>query len=144
MLAHDPASQCRASFPATLALPFAPGRNALGSAAPPEPAVITIVFDLIREILRIYAWIVILAAIFQTLSAFGVLDTRNRFVWMIGDFLYRATEPVLRPIRRVLPNLGGIDFSPWIICVVIWWVLLPLVFKLEVAIVYGNTGALLF
>jgi YggT family protein len=106
--------------------------------------VITIVFDVIREILRIYFWIVILAAIFMTLSSFGVLDTRNRVVWMIGDFLYRATEPVLRPIRRILPNFGGIDFSPWIVCLIIQLVLIPVVVRVEYAIVYGNTSALLF
>jgi YggT family protein len=106
--------------------------------------VITIVFNVILEVLRIYFWIVILAAIFQTLASFGVLDTRNRLVWTIGDFLYRATEPVLRPIRRILPNLGGIDFSPWIVCLLIQLVLIPIVVRIELAIVYGNTGALLF
>ena len=105
---------------------------------------ITIVFNVILEVLRIYFWIVILAAIFQTLASFGVLDTRNRLVWTIGDFLYRATEPVLRPIRRILPNLGGIDFSPWIVCLLIQLVLIPIVGRIELAIVYGNTGALLF
>ena len=105
---------------------------------------ITIVFNVIIEVLKIYFWIVILAAIFQTLASFGVLDTRNRLVWMIGDFLYRATEPVLRPIRRILPNLGGIDFSPWIVCLLIQLVLIPIVVRVEAAIVFGNTGALLF
>src|SRR3546814_17111122 len=46
------------------------------------------------------------------LVAFNVVNTSNRFVYAIGDFLYRITEPALRPIRRVLPNLGGIDISP--------------------------------
>ncbi len=45
----------------------------------------------------------------------GVLDTRNRIVWTIGDFLYRITEPALRPIRNLLPNFGGIDISPLIL-----------------------------
>ncbi len=49
------------------------------------------------------------------LAAFGVLDTRNRIVWTIGDFLYRITEPALRPIRNVLPNFGNIDISPVIL-----------------------------
>jgi len=106
--------------------------------------VITIIFNVVLEVLKIYFWIVILAAIFQTLASFGVLDTRNRIVWTIGDVLYRATEPVLRPIRRVLPNLGGIDFSPWIVCLLIQLVLIPLVVRVEAAIVFGNTGALLF
>ena len=49
------------------------------------------------------------------LASFGVLDTRNRIVWTIGDFLYRITEPALRPIRNLLPNFGGIDISPIIL-----------------------------
>ena len=69
---------------------------------------------------------------------FGVLDTRNRIVWTIGDFLYRITEPVLRPIRNMLPNLGGIDHQPdgsWSCCIQI--AVLPLLFKLHAAITYG-------
>src|SRR5579875_104750 len=72
-------------------------------------------FWLLDELLSQYIWAVILAAIFSLLAAFGVLDTRNRIVWTIGDFLYRLTEPALRPIRSVLPNLGGIDISPLIL-----------------------------
>jgi YggT family protein len=49
------------------------------------------------------------------LAAFGVLDTRNRLVWSIGDFLYRVTEPALRPIRNILPSFGSIDISPLIL-----------------------------
>jgi YggT family protein len=40
------------------------------------------------------------------------VNTRNQFVAIVGDVLYRLTEPVLRPIRRILPNLGGLDLSP--------------------------------
>ena len=52
---------------------------------------------------------------FSILTSFGVLDTRNRLVWTVGDFLYRITEPALRPIRNLLPNFGGIDISPIIL-----------------------------
>ncbi|HYZ20672.1 MAG TPA: YggT family protein, partial [Rhodopila sp.] len=69
-------------------------------------------FWLVDEVLSLYAWAVILAAVFSMLAAFGVLDTRNRVVWTVGDFLYRITEPALRPIRRVLPSFGNIDISP--------------------------------
>lgn len=72
-------------------------------------------FWLISQIIRLYTWAVILAAVFSILAAFGILDTRNRVVWTIGDFLDRLTEPALRPIRRFLPNLGGIDVSPLIL-----------------------------
>ena len=72
-------------------------------------------FWLIDRLISLYTWAVILAAVFSMLASFGVLDTRNRFVWMIGDFLYRITEPALRPIRNLLPNFGGIDISPVIL-----------------------------
>ena len=60
-------------------------------------------------------WAVILAALFSLLVGFNVLDTRNRAVWTIGDFFYRVTEPALRPIRNLLPNLGGVDLSPLVL-----------------------------
>jgi YggT family protein len=72
-------------------------------------------FWLLDELLSLYLWAVILAALFSMLAAFGVLDTRNRVVWSIGDFLYRITEPALRPIRNLLPSFGSIDISPLIL-----------------------------
>ncbi|MBV9775757.1 MAG: YggT family protein [Acetobacteraceae bacterium] len=72
-------------------------------------------FWLIDRAIDIYIWVVIAAAVFSMLAGFGVIDTRNRLVWTIGDFLYRATDPALRPIRNLLPNLGGIDISPVIL-----------------------------
>jgi YggT family protein len=72
-------------------------------------------FWLVDRLLSLYMWAVILSAVFSILTSFGVLDTRNRMVWTIGDFLYRVTEPALRPIRRMLPNFGGIDISPVIL-----------------------------
>ncbi|HET6308317.1 MAG TPA: YggT family protein [Rhodopila sp.] len=76
---------------------------------------ISTLFWLADEVLSLYVWAVILAAIFSMLAGFGVLDTRNRIVWMIGDFLYRITEPALRPIRDFMPNFGNIDLSPLIL-----------------------------
>lgn len=76
-------------------------------------------FWLINEILTLYWWAVILAAVMSNLLAFGVLDRRNRFVWSIGEFLYRITDPALRPIRQVIPNFGGIDVSPIILLLLI-------------------------
>jgi YggT family protein len=72
-------------------------------------------FWLLDELLNLYIWAVILAAIFSMLASFGVLDTRNRVVWTIGDFLYRLTEPALRPIRNIMPSFGNIDLSPLIL-----------------------------
>ena len=77
------------------------------------------VFFLVQAALDLFWWAVLLAAIVQTLMAFNVLDGRNRIVWTIADFLYRVTEPALRPIRNRLPNLGGVDLSPLILLLLI-------------------------
>ena len=76
-------------------------------------------FLVIDLALELYVWIVIAMAIFSWLVAFNVVNTRNQVVAMIGDFLYRITEPALRPIRNMLPNLGGIDISPVILFLII-------------------------
>ncbi len=73
---------------------------------------VTLLIGLVQTVIRLYIWALILAAVFSMLSGFGILDSRNRLVWTIGDFLYRVTEPVLRPLRQILPNLGGLDLSP--------------------------------
>ncbi len=76
-------------------------------------------FLVIDLALQLYIWIVIAMAIFSWLVAFNVVNTRNPVVAMIGDFLYRITDPVLRPIRNMLPNLGGIDISPVVLFLII-------------------------
>ncbi|MFZ5789411.1 MAG: YggT family protein [Pseudomonadota bacterium] len=68
--------------------------------------------NLISLVIQLYIWVLIASAVMSWLIAFNVLNTRNRFVYQVGDVLYRLTEPALRPIRRVLPNLGGVDLSP--------------------------------
>ncbi len=77
------------------------------------------VFYLVQAGLNLFWWAVLLAAIVQTLMAFNVLDGRNRVVWTIADFLYRVTEPALRPIRNRMPNLGGVDLSPLVLLLLI-------------------------
>ena len=76
--------------------------------------------EVIVILLNIYWWIVIIAVIMSWLIAFNVVNTRNQIVGMIADFLYRVTEPVFRPIRNLLPQLGGIDFSPLIVLLLIY------------------------
>ena len=73
------------------------------------------VLNVILIALSLYRWIVIAAVIFSWLFAFNVINGRNQFVAMVGDFLHRATEPLLRPIRRFMPDLGGLDISPIIL-----------------------------
>ena len=76
-------------------------------------------FLVIDLILQLYICLLIAAAVLSWLVAFNVVNARNQFVAMAGDFLYRVTEPVLRPIRNMLPNLGGIDISPVVVIFII-------------------------
>ena len=70
------------------------------------------IFWLIDTVLGIYIMLVFAQVILSWLVSFNVVNTRNRFVYLVGDFLYRVTDPALRPIRRLLPSFGGIDLSP--------------------------------
>ncbi|MBX8801487.1 MULTISPECIES: YggT family protein [Pseudochrobactrum] len=72
--------------------------------------------------LDIYTWIIIASAVFSWLYAFNVVNSRNRFVASIGEFLYKVTEPALRPIRKILPDLGGIDISPIVLLLAIFFI----------------------
>jgi YggT family protein len=74
-------------------------------------------FWLLDTALSLYVWALIISAILSLLLNFNVLDSRNRFVWTIADFFYRVTEPALRPIRKRLPNLGGVDLSPLVLII---------------------------
>ena len=78
--------------------------------------------NLLLLVIRIYIWLLIAQAILSWLLAFGVVNRYNRGVAVIGDFLYRVTEPALRPIRRFLPNLGGIDISPIILILLLYFI----------------------
>ena len=68
------------------------------------------------------ATVVIASAILSWLVAFNVVNMNNRFVLSIADMLYRLTEPALRPIRSILPNLGGIDISPVILILLLLFI----------------------
>ena len=70
------------------------------------------IFWLLDTVINLYTLVVVGQVILSWLVAFNVVNTRNRFVFMIGDFLHRATDPALKPIRKVMPNLGGLDISP--------------------------------
>lgn len=102
---------------------------------------ITIIFQILQQLLTLYRWAVILAAVMSMLMSFGVLDSRNRLVWTISDFLFRITEPALRPIRNMLPRLGNIDISPIILLVIIW-ALQEVLARIYAAIAFGNVGGL--
>jgi YggT family protein len=65
-------------------------------------------------------WLIIISVVASWLIAFGVLNTRNRVVYQLTDMLNRATEPLYRPIRRIIPAVGGLDLSPMIILLIIY------------------------
>jgi len=72
---------------------------------------------LFDTIITLYIYVLVANAIFSWLVAFNVINVRNGVVATIGDFLHRATEPALAPIRRRLPSLGGIDLSPVVLII---------------------------
>ena len=99
---------------------------------------ITALFDLVGYLINLIVYALIIAAIVQTLIAFGVLDTRNRLVWQVAYFLYRVTEPLLRPIRNLLPNFGNVDLSPLVLILLLNFVAKPLLSTLYLGIVTGR------
>ncbi|MDO8533890.1 MAG: YggT family protein [Xanthobacteraceae bacterium] len=70
---------------------------------------------LIHTLITLYIWILIAAAVLSWLVAFNVVNPYSPVVRTIGEVLHRLTEPALRPIRNMLPNLGGLDISPVIL-----------------------------
>lgn len=79
-------------------------------------------FQTIDLALNLYTWILIASAIFSWLYAFNVINSSNSFVNSLGTFFYNVTEPVLRPIRKILPDLGGIDISPIVVLLLIFFI----------------------
>ena len=77
---------------------------------------------LIDTILYLFMWALIISAVMSWLVAFGVLNMHNRGVYAIGDFFHRITEPVLRPIRRFVPLLGGVDMSPLVLILLLYFI----------------------
>jgi len=83
----------------------------------------TILIPLLQVIsiaLDLYLWVVIAAVILSWLVAFNVINTHNHFVRQIVDVLDRITRPIYRPIRKILPDFGGLDFSPLVVLLIVW------------------------
>ncbi len=112
-------------MPARLGAWGAPVKDA--GATHPEPTLsskdiaLVSVLLLVQMVLSLFVWVLVISAVLSWLIAFNVVNTRNQFVATVADVLYRVTEPVLRPVRRVLPNLGGVDVSPIIVILLIWF-----------------------
>jgi len=77
--------------------------------------------DVVGLALYLYSLVIIAAAIFSWLYAFNIVNSSNQVINTIGRVLYNLTEPALRPIRRILPDLGGVDISPVILLLIIWF-----------------------
>jgi len=70
-------------------------------------------------VLDLYVWVLVAGVVLSWLTSFGVVNTHNKAVYMIGDFIYRVTEPVLRPVRKILPDFGAVDLSPIAVILII-------------------------
>ena len=79
----------------------------------------TSIIILISQLIEIFIWFLIAQAILSWLVAFNIVNTSNNIVNLIGNFLYKVTEPLLRPIRSILPDFGGIDISPVILIILL-------------------------
>ncbi|MGV7033764.1 YggT family protein [Methylobacterium symbioticum] len=77
---------------------------------------------LFDTVVQLFIYVLIASAVLSWLVAFNVVNVRNPIVAQIGEVLYRITEPVLRPIRNLLPNLGGVDISPIILILLLLFV----------------------
>ena len=86
------------------------------------------ILDIVLLVLDLYVWLLIASAILSWLIAFNVVNTRNQVVAMAAEFLYKITEPVLRPIRNIMPDLGGLDISPIIVILIIYFIKLVIAY----------------
>src|SRR5207244_776523 len=76
-------------------------------------------YFIVRSLLELLVWAIIISAIISWLVAFDVINLRNRFVYNVSRFLDSVTAPVLRPVQRIIPPLGGVDISPIIVILVL-------------------------
>jgi YggT family protein len=76
-------------------------------------------FGIVDMVLQILVWIIIVQVILSVLVAFNVINTSSNFVRTVLDALDRLTAPLYRPIRKIMPDFGGIDFSPIVLILAI-------------------------
>jgi YggT family protein len=77
---------------------------------------------LVSTLIELFVWALIISVALTWLVQFNIVNARNPIVNQIGSFLYRLTEPALRPFRRVIPNLGGVDISPVVLILLLFFV----------------------
>ena len=88
--------------------------------------------NLIASAITLYVWIIVIGVVLSWLVAFNVVNTQNRFVYTVVDTINRLTEPALRPIRNLLPNLGGIDISPILLILLLFFLRNLIVYDLTI------------
>jgi YggT family protein len=77
------------------------------------------ILDIVLLLLQLYVYIIVASVVYSYLIAFNVVSRRNQLAAAIGDALYRLTEPVYAPVRRRLPNFGAIDFTPFVVILIV-------------------------
>ncbi len=79
------------------------------------------ILEIVDTVLGLYMWVIILSVVMSWLYSFNVVNASNRFVYAVGYFTHRLTEPALAPIRRFLPNFGAIDISPLVLLLAVFF-----------------------
>jgi YggT family protein len=80
---------------------------------------LALIFDIIQILLNVLWWIIVVQALLSILIAFNVINTYNDFVSSLWRGLNTLTEPIYRPIRRILPDTGPMDFAPFVVLILI-------------------------
>ena len=78
--------------------------------------------QMIHMIIHLYIWVIIAAVVLNWLTLFGVVNNYNRVVVILGDALFKLTEPLLPPLRGILPHLGGLDLAPMVLILLLYFV----------------------
>jgi YggT family protein len=94
-------------------------------------------YFIVRSLFELLVWAIIINAILSWLVAFDVINLRNRFVYSVSRFLEAVTRPVMAPVQRIIPPLGGVDISPIIVILVLQGIItyiLPLIFGALIAL----------
>lgn len=79
-------------------------------------------YNLISTVITLYIWVLIIAVVLDWLVVFNVVNPRNQAVYLVRDLTGRLTEPLLRPIRGLLPSMGGLDISPVLLILALYFV----------------------
>ncbi|QDH16941.1 YggT family protein [Swingsia samuiensis] len=91
-----------------------------------NPGTLVEIFKILMMLIQVFIWILFGYCILSMLLGFRVLNPNNRFFYALYNALASIIEPVLTPIRNILPNMGGMDFSPMVLVLLIQFVIIPI------------------